>query len=235
MISILIPIYNGVEFFPEALNSVINQDYDNWELIVGINGHTENSTVYKEVVYHVNNIQIDNFINKSPNVYKNKIRVIDFFNIRGKANTLNEMIRFCNGDYVAILDVDDIWHANKLSSQASYMELYDVIGTKCVYFGSRLQGVVPNIPVGDLITQNFNFTTCNPIINSSVLIRKDLCRWTDGIEGVEDYDLWLRLWKQKCSFYNVESACVQHRLHEESAFNSQGNHLKVKDIIKKYL
>ena len=47
MISILIPIYNGVEFIEESVSSVLNQTYDQWELLIGINGHPQNSDVYK--------------------------------------------------------------------------------------------------------------------------------------------------------------------------------------------
>ncbi len=48
MISILIPIYNGIEFIDDSVQSVLNQTYTNWELIIGINGHPENSDVYKK-------------------------------------------------------------------------------------------------------------------------------------------------------------------------------------------
>jgi glycosyltransferase involved in cell wall biosynthesis len=47
MISILIPIYNGIEFIEESVSSVLNQTYDQWELLIGINGHPENSNIYK--------------------------------------------------------------------------------------------------------------------------------------------------------------------------------------------
>ena len=47
MISILIPIYNGVEFIEESVSSVLNQTYDQWELLIGINGHSQDSEVYK--------------------------------------------------------------------------------------------------------------------------------------------------------------------------------------------
>ena len=67
MISILIPIYNGVEFIDESVMSVINQTYTEWELLIGINGHPENSSVF---------ITAKEYENKS-----NKIRVFDFFNI----------------------------------------------------------------------------------------------------------------------------------------------------------
>ena len=78
MISVLMPIYNGIEFIHESVGSVLNQTYDKWELIIGINGHLENSDVYKIA---------KNFENTS-----NKIRVFDFYKIKGKSNALNENI-----------------------------------------------------------------------------------------------------------------------------------------------
>lgn len=41
------PIYNGIEFIEESVSSILTQTYDQWELIIGINGHPENSDVYK--------------------------------------------------------------------------------------------------------------------------------------------------------------------------------------------
>ena len=45
MISILIPIYNGVEFIEESVSSVLRQNYENWELLIGVNGHPPNSKI----------------------------------------------------------------------------------------------------------------------------------------------------------------------------------------------
>lgn len=47
MISILMPIYNGIEFIEESVLSILNQTYDQWELLIGVNGYPENSDVYK--------------------------------------------------------------------------------------------------------------------------------------------------------------------------------------------
>ena len=63
-----------------------------------------------------------------------KIKVLDLFQIKGKSNALNEMIKYCKYEYVAILDVDDIWLPEKLEKQAVYMNQYDVIGTKCLFW-----------------------------------------------------------------------------------------------------
>jgi glycosyltransferase involved in cell wall biosynthesis len=215
MISILMPIYNGIEFIDESVISILNQTYDQWELIIGINGHPENSDVYK-IAKEYEKRSVD------------KIRVYDFYNIKGKSNTLNEMIQYCKYDYVAILDVDDIWHAKKLEVQSHMLNNYDIIGSNCVWFGDR-PGIIPTIPIGDI--SNFDFSTVNPIINSSCIIRKELCHWNHNWNGVEDYDLWLRLRKLGKRFFNCKEILVKHRIHNASAFNSKGNDNKVDNLL----
>jgi hypothetical protein len=102
-----------------------------------------------------------------------------------------------------------------------------------VYFGD-LAGTIPNIPVGNLTKNNVDFLKANPIINSGCLVRKDLCYWEDSLNGVEDYDMWLRLWKLGKFFYNCDDVLVKHRIHKSSAFNAKGNHNMVANLIKKY-
>ena len=215
MISILMPIYNGIEFINESVMSVINQTYTNWELIIGINGHPPGSDVYLQA--------------KRYEQYSSKIRVYDLVNVKGKSNALNAMLSHANYEYIAILDVDDIWMPNKLECQQYYLYVYDVIGTRCVYIGD-MEGCVPNLPVGNI--EHFDFKQFNPIINSSALIRKDLCYWKDN--GIEDYDLWLRLKYQGKKFYNCGDIAVKHRIHSASAFNAQGNHNKVANLLASY-
>jgi teichuronic acid biosynthesis glycosyltransferase TuaG len=210
MISILIPIYNGIEFIDESVMSVINQTYEEWELIIGINGHPQNSDIYN--------------IAKKYEQKTNKIVVYDLYNCKGKSNTLNEMLKYCKYEYIAILDVDDIWIPTKLEKQKRFIDLnYDVIGTQCKYFG-YLRGS-PQIPIGDI--SNYNFKMTNPIINSSVILKKKLCGWTDDFESVEDYALWLELrygdkYRQNVVlFYNLDEVLVMHRIHGSSAFNGK--------------
>ena len=216
MISILMPIYNGIKFINESVPSILEQTYDKWELLIGVNGHPENSEVYK--------------IAKAFEERSDKIRVFDFYNIKGKANTLNEMIKYCNYDYIALLDVDDIWYPQKLEIQSIWLNAYDVIGTNCIWFGDRA-GVVPPIPQNDF--SNFDFAKVNPIINSSVVVRKELCNWNEN--GIEDYDLWIRIRKQNKRFYNCPQITVKHRVHNLSAFNSGGkNNMQVPNLLKSH-
>ena len=151
------PIYNGVEFFGDSLGSILGQTSAEWELLIGINGHPAKSLVYQTVAAYLATIN-------DP-----RIRLLDFPECKGKAVTLNKMVPLCQYAYVGILDVDDIWLPTKLETQLPFIsqtENYDVVGTKCFYFG-ELNSNGPNIPTGNISA--FNFLEGNPMINSTYL------------------------------------------------------------------
>jgi len=212
MISILIPIYNGIEFLNEAMESILNQTFKEWEVIIGVNGHPPNSDVFKT----------------AKTFESEKVKVFDLVNVKGKPKALNKMLEYCNYDWISLLDVDDKWLPDKLDMQIPYMKDFDVIGTCCKYFEGR--NVSPPLPVGDIST--FNFFLVNPIINSSCLLKKELCYW-DPECLVEDYNLWLILRKQNKKFFNVNKVCVLHRIHATSAFNNS-NSRYVKSLLLKH-
>lgn len=208
LISILIPLYNGIEFLEECLVSVANQTYENWEVIIGINGHSPNSTIEtkaKEIVEKIKNAYGFNNL---------KIKV-NYYETKGKPATMNKMVFDSNGDFISVLDVDDFWLPDKLECQLPYLNNYDVIGTLCQYFGDLHHS--PAIPIGDL--KEFNFFGVNPIINSSAIIRKELANWNEN-EFFDDYDLWLNLFSNNKRFFNVNKILCKHRIHNESSFNS---------------
>ena len=82
MISILLPIYNGIEFIEECVSSIHYQSFKIWELIIGINGHPKESETYK--------------IAKEYEKKDSRIKVLDLYTIKGKSNALNEMIKHCH-------------------------------------------------------------------------------------------------------------------------------------------
>lgn len=220
MISILIPIYNGVEYIEECIQSVIIQTYKEWEIIIGINGHPYNSHVYEIAKkYETDKIHIYD------------LGINSCINLNGKSIALNKMLTFCKYEYVAILDVDDIWMPNKLEIQTNFVPQYDVIGSQCAYFGEMTGS--PIIPFGDLT--EIDFTINNPIINSSSIIRKKICKWDVTLWGVEDYELWLRLKDENKLFYNCNEILVKHLIHTSSAFNSNTRqHEDLEKVLKKY-
>jgi len=218
MISILIPIYNGIEFIDESVSSVLSQTMVDWELIIAVNGHPTNSSVYQTA-------------KRYQDMYPSKIRVFDFFDISGKSNTLNAMLPYCAFEFVAILDVDDIWDPRKLEIQLPFLlGGFDVVGSDCCYFGDRDDNR-SGIPLGDVST--LNFLKGNPVINSSAIVRKDLCFWR--LPGpLEDFELWLRLRVQKKRFYNCHDVLVKHRIYADSFFNTKNSGALYREIVAEY-
>ncbi len=207
MISILVPLYNGIEFLEECIDSVINQTFKDWECIIGINGHDYKSPIEEQA----------NIISQKDKY--NRI-IVKWYSTIGKENTLNKMVQDTKYNFISILDADDKWFPEKLEKQVPYLNKYDVIGTGCKYFGDL--NVIPNIPYYDF-TKSHNFFEYNPIINSSVIIRKEDAFWENKFKGLDDYHLWfhLKYFKNK-TFFNIPIILVFHRVYNSSAFNSSG-------------
>jgi teichuronic acid biosynthesis glycosyltransferase TuaG len=207
MVSILMPIYNGIEFIEDSINSIMAQTYPEWELLIGINGHPEKSEVY-------------NIANKYSS---EKIFVFDFPELKGKSLTLNKLLTKTAYDSICLIDVDDIWAEEKLIYQIHYIDKYDVVGTNCQYFGDS--DAVPWLVMGDVTEAHL--LEYNSIINCSVMInrRNREIFWDPAWDGVEDYDLWMRLTRQGWSFFNINAILVGHRIHKNSFFNTKNREL----------
>ena len=93
-----------------------------------------------------------------------------------------------------------------------------VVGTYCKYFGD-IESNGPALPAG-FISKEMIFKS-NPLINSSVIIRRHNAYWIDRF-GLDDYDLWLRLAKRGLKIFNIPYHLVHHRIHGGSAFNGKG-------------
>jgi hypothetical protein len=224
------PVYNGIEFMNESVSSVFSQeDYKKWELIIAINGYSSNSDTYNLACHIVSNLRP-----KFKNGHLFQVKILDL-DTKGKTQTLNKMIKYHldeKTNWIAILDVDDIWHPMKLKMQYPLLKtgLYGVVGSQCVYFGDKNGS--PNIPYGDLT--NVDFLETNPIINSSAIIKRNYAYWIEEWEGIDDYALWLFLKYKKVRFYNLPNILIKHRLHSTSAFNTKNIDDKLEKIKNKY-
>lgn len=101
LISVVIPNYNGMLYVEEAVESALNQDYQNIEVIVVDDGSTDGSQ-------------------KLLRKYENRIRLIETEN-RGAAAARNTGMKVARGELIAFLDSDDLWKSNKLTRQVQKM------------------------------------------------------------------------------------------------------------------
>ena len=210
VISIIVPMYNGIEFLEECVTSVIAQTFTDWEMLIGVNGHGDGGEVGR--LAHT-------IATLDP-----RITVYLQSSLHGKVESSNDLVAKSKGDWICMLDCDDKWEPTKLEKQyrASIMEAKDavVIGTFCQYFGERSGG--PTLPTGYIdpaVLEEYN-----PMINSSAMIKKEYCLWKyDDINyTMEDYSLWMDICLQGKKLYNVPECLTWHRIHSTSAFNTRG-------------
>ena len=92
MITILLPLYNGIEYLNYSLNSIKNQTYTNWELIIRINGHYNSKDFYDNVKKIVDNIFDKN----------DKVNILNL-NLFNKIDTLNYLTKIAKYNYIALI------------------------------------------------------------------------------------------------------------------------------------
>jgi glycosyltransferase involved in cell wall biosynthesis len=204
------PTYNHARFIGEALSSVLSQTYTNWKTIV------------------INNFSQDNTIEIIGNFGDPRISLINFNNGGVIAASRNEGIRRSKGEFIAFLDSDDVWFQGKLETQISYLSNNPDVGLAATN--------AQNIPNGDIrlpkISSIKNVSTCNLmrfnfIINSSVLVRKDVVEKVGlqcedpGIRAAEDWEYWIRTSKVT-KIHVLPEVLVGYRIHNSNIDSSSG-------------
>lgn len=104
LVSVIMPSWNTGKFIAESIQSVINQTYKNWELIIVDDCSTDNTD---EIVGKFTDIRIKYLKNE-----KNS----------GAALTRNRALREAKGEWIAFLDSDDLWKPEKLEHQLKFMK-----------------------------------------------------------------------------------------------------------------
>ena len=210
LISIILPTYNwNHTWLSESIDSVINQSYSNFELII-INDASDND-IEKTIL---------EFINKDNRIkyYKNEENI-------QLTRTLNKGIELSKWKYIARIDDDDIWiDEKKLEKQVIFMEKntdYWLCWTWIIIideFWNEINRVLYRS--FDKNIKN-NITWLNQFAHSSVIIRKSILekvwRYTNKkyCKYTEDYDLWLKIWIHS-KLYNLEEYSIKYRVRKWS-------------------
>jgi len=208
MISILLATYNGEKYIEKSIESILNQTFKDFELLIAFNGTTDNS---KELVLKYSD---------------DRIKIFDYGDDKGKSITLNKILKECKYDWCAIQDDDDIWLPNKLEEQIKYINEYDVIGTLINYI-DELDDIIgsPNLSTDPLTIRMFSLYGNNQVANTSAIFKKndaiEINGWKEGLDGIEDFDFWLRLMRNGKNFINIPEKLLLHRLHTNSNFNTK--------------
>lgn len=224
-VSIVMPVFNGEKYLREAATSILNQTFTDIELVIINDGSTDNTESI------LDEIAVDQ-----------RVRVLSNGKNIGLTLTRNKGLRKSKGEYVAMLDSDDIALPNRIEKQLAFLETnrdFALIGSSIDLINSSGKYIrtqhypTPSAYIPSLLFFQNNFA------QSAVMIRKsalpDQCYREEYPQG-EDYDLWIRI-SGVHKTANINSVLVKYRMHDESVSNHKAaiHQSSVKSILTKQL
>lgn len=221
-ISVIMPVYNAGRFVGEAIQSVLSQDFSDFELIIFNDASTDNSL---DILKSFNDARI--------RIVENEINL-------GITKTLNAAIALCRGDFIARMDADDVMHPQRLNRQLEAMELdtgIAVLATRIRFinmdgeYTGEWNTDAENIREGDIRNVMAN-TNC--IAHPTVMMRRDVLShfgYREKQFGAEDWDLWLRLLNANFRIAKLNDEMLDYRVHTSSITSMR----KKEEILEKRL
>ena len=206
LVSIIIPYYKKELYLEQSIKSILNQTYQNFEIIL-INDDPENKI----------------FISKFSKL-DHRIKLVHNENNLGAGLSRNKGLEIANGEYIAFCDSDDLWKNNKIEFQIELMKRlnftfsftgYDIIDENNNFIKSR------KAP-GYVDFQKLR-SSCD-IGLSTVMIRKDIFKNVEyrfaNLRTKEDYVLWLKLAEDKITMKSIQENLTSWRKSKNSLSSS---------------
>ena len=219
LVSIIINCYNGEKYLKEAILSIKAQTYKNWELIFWDNRSTDNSVKILKSL---------------------KIKNLRYF-LSKKHTSLyaarNLAIKKAKGEYVAFIDVDDLWEKNKLKKQIKLFNdektivVYGNLWLKNEKNNKRKKFINYDVKGGYIyknLIQKYNVGILTTLIKKS-LLKKSKVNFDNKYDIIGDYDFFIRLSK-KYKFQFIKEPVATYRIHERNL-----SFLKKEKQIKEFL
>lgn len=221
LVSIIVPVYNAENFLEDTINSVLNQTYSNWELILVNDASKDNS---KKI--------IEKYLN-------DKIKLIDMKQNGGVSKARNKGVDSAKGDYIAFLDADDLWEKEKLEKQIEIIEKDSNIGliftgTRYIDENSNNYNYVLEVPetisYKELLKQNI-------ISCSSVLVKKEhVMKYKMQNDGMhEDFAVWLQILKEGIKVVGINEPLLIYRISRNSKSSNKVKAAKMNLNVYKFL
>ena len=210
LISIIMAAYNAEKTIEQAINSVLNQTYTNFELLV-VNDCSKDRTV--ELV-------------KSIAAMDGRVRLISNVKNSGVSYTRKHGLKEAKGSWIAILDSDDAWAPEKLEKQIALQKKMnaDLLFTGSAFMNSDGQPIDWYLHAPAEVTYR-QLLKQNVLSNSSALVRKELYakHYAIGDEMHEDFAIWLSILKEGKKAYGVDEPLLIYRIAKSS---KSGNKIK---------
>lgn len=219
-ISVIMPVYNAGKYLKDAISSILDQDFKDFEFII-INDCSKDNSVQI--------IKGFTLIDKRIKVIENDIRL-------GICKTLNKGIKASKGNYIARMDADDWSYPYRLQKQYDFMESNKNVG---VMGGAMLiineKGTIigkREYPLSDFSIRRKIFRY-SPFSHPSIIMRKNILNisglYESEFEHAEDYELYFRIGKYS-KFANINIPLIKYRVIEGSITKSRTKEMELKTL-----
>ena len=225
-ISVIMSVYNGETYLKEAIESVINQTFENWELVV-INDCSTDST--QEI--------LEEFATRDARikVYPNEVNL-------KLPTSLNKAISLCNGKYIARMDADDICLPERLEKQYKFMEENQDISLSSCRFMTVKNGLYASGGAGgrcDYKALRAMLLVANPILHPGVIAKAEVMKkfnYDTTLTCTEDLELWTRMVMANEKIEILPECLLIYRLHDKQITSTtlERQHTEVLKIQQKY-
>ena len=221
LVSVIMPVYNAEEFVEEAIRSILEQTYDKFELII------------------VDDCSTDKSMDIVRSIKDDRIRIIKNEHNCGVAHSRNIALDNSQGEFIAIMDDDDVALPCRFEMQVNYLNEHkdiDVVGGKHVFIdcnGEVIRGENKAYYNPQFLKAKFLFN--NTFCNSEMMLRKSVLkdlRYSQDCYGMEDYKLWIQLSKY-APMTMIDEVFLKHRRHG-SNLTMQVNSQKLQQRKEKY-
>ncbi|OAT23449.1 glycosyltransferase [Buttiauxella gaviniae ATCC 51604] len=203
-ISVVLPCNRIDPYFTDAVNSILTQSFDDFELIIIMNGMTD---------YDIKDI--------IPFLESDKRIKLLITNIKGLVFSLNLGISFARGKYIARMDADDISHRDRFIKQIEFLENnseYDVIGCRIQLIDEHGENLEKKFPFYETSQEITNILPIrNVLCHPALMFRKssllDVGGYKFGFMS-EDHELFLRMIHKGMKFANLDDNLFYYRRHD---------------------
>jgi len=204
-VDVIMPNYNKSQYLEESINSIIYQDYKNWNLIIIDNASTDDS---KKV--------LDKFKSRY-----DKIKVVYLKKNKGVSFSRNLGMRLSKGEYLAFLDSDDYWAKGKLSEQINFMQKYNHVFTYTDFTPFISKNNVKIFKKKVIAPNNFKFEQFlndTSISTSSMMLKKSSIKTIKFpiIKNFEDYFFKCKILKEIKFATNLNLNMMYYRITKNS-------------------
>lgn len=208
LISVILPVHNGSAFIEQSINSILNQTYQNFELIIIDDGSTDNT-----------NMILSQFTDNRIRLFKNKSRI-------GISKSLNYGIFQAKGRYIARADCDDINFTNRLETQYNIFQKekeIDICSSAMITFQDKFYKKITYkyqyIDIDPFIKYPILLSLHNPVFHPTAMIKKKFFKrnkYNPYFDSIEDWDLWIRAIKRKYKIFITKKPLIYYRYHDKS-------------------